>query len=112
MLNDDEMWKRRAEEHQKYSTKKYETEVILGNTELSEKPIVDTVNFSINKETQSAITPLTRITPDQRQGLLYSIYKEAINNVEALNKQFNASEKDKLVSEESDKLLKIWINNH
>jgi hypothetical protein len=116
MLNDDEMWERRKEEHKKCINQNCDGEVKTlslnrsnkhNNLGESEIPIPIP-----NTDESTKITPLTRITVNQRQKLLYSLYKEALANVESLGKNFNEDEKDKLVAEESDKLLNIWINNH
>lgn len=120
MLNDDDMWARRKEEHEKYSHRKCGEEVKTielnkstkhDNLEGSEVtvPVPDKTKVD---EPSSTITPLTRITPNQLQKLLYDIYKESLANVESLGKEFTDEEKDKLVTEESDKLLNIWIKNH
>jgi hypothetical protein len=125
MLNDDEMWGRRKEEHDKYERRKSVEEVktlrLNNNIEINKSNNLDNLE-GCNLQTpipdntklpgESTITPLTRITPDQRQKLLYNMYKEALHDVESLGKAFTVEEKDKLVIEESDKLLQIWIKNN
>jgi hypothetical protein len=120
MLNDDDMWARRKEEHEKYSNKKCVEEVKTIELNKSIKqdnmqgsgvtpPLPDKTKFA---EPESTIAPLTRITPNQRQKLLYHIYRESLVNVDSLGKNFTEEERVKLVTEESDKLLNIWIKNH
>jgi hypothetical protein len=120
MLNDDDMWARRKEEHVKYDLRNCGEEVKTlklnkstepDNLEGSDVPVPIPDRTKVG-EPSSIITPLTRITPNQRQKLLYNIYKESLANVESLGKEFTDEEKDKLVTEESDKLLNIWVKNH
>jgi hypothetical protein len=118
ILNDDEMWARRKEEHEKYSHQKF---VKVKTIELNKSDVQDNMKDSgvleplpVKTKVKEllSIRPLTLITSTQRQKLLYNIYNESLSNVESLGKEFTEEEKCKLVSEESDKLLNIWIKNH
>jgi len=124
MLNDDDMWTRRMTEHQKID--KYEKcqkdqkthnksckPNNLQGVSVLHTPEGEVLAEESPKQTKSPyINALTRMKPDARAKVLFTLYQDAKSRVESLEREFNKEEKDELISLETDKLLKIWLRSH
>jgi hypothetical protein len=103
MIDDEDLWDRRREEHIRYTEQSAAAEPVA-NLPAAEVPRIEPVIPTINA--------LTKLTPEDQNRVLYSIYKDAAHAVRttlggAIDP--NNPEHDKLIADTSDKFLKLWI---
>jgi outer membrane biosynthesis protein TonB len=129
MLNDDDLWARRIEEHTKIDkmekkeikvvTETYNPSINKSNkpdniSGLNEEPLPSQVPKEEHKEEHKnpPINAFTRLSKSERTKILTNVYGDALSAVNSLSRELTEAEKNTLVCEESDKLLEIWIKNN
>lgn len=127
MLNDDDMWTRRIIEHKKIANyeenqkppppRKTNNESDRPDNLQTEKDLPTPEGEILPEEKKEEkrdpkINAFTRLKTEEQNKVLYSLYQEAQKVVKSLKKEFSPEEEEKLVGEETDKLLKIWLKTH
>lgn len=125
MLDDDDMWTRRINEHKKIlehekkpqlnnnpkiNNKKSEKHNNLDETE-EPLPCGITPDQKDKDETKNPpINALTRLSPDEQNEVLFNLYREAKAAVE--KSEHDEANRENLIFETTNKLLEIWIKNN
>ena len=124
MIDDEDLWDRRREEHIRYRgdapgdvSADSETKSPAESTPAESTP-ADGETKSPAESTPAEskiphINALTKLLPEDQDRVLYSIYKDAVHAVKTTLGgviDFDDPEHEKLISDTSSKFLKLWID--
>lgn len=125
MLDDNELWSRRKEEHKKiveYEENDSQNSELNNNqsdrpnniTSLEEStPDPNLIKPDMVEKKSPPINALSRLSPEYRSEILFKIYKDAVKTVKSVvGDSYDEKEHQEMVLAESDKLLEIWMKSN